>query len=685
MINQNNNESCGILTAREREIVEKTKDELEHGRTILEKIPKSAEVVSAYGNILRELRGFDSELFIVSTMGMLKAGKSSLVNLLSRSKSASPTGYGSDTTLRPALVMQSRAEKPDGEIEVWFANSFADADDGDAESAARARRELLVSVFDYLRGVAPEPSEARRTSHPLTSEKLEAVLCKKHGGQGNELPSEPIIVIVRVPRAQDSLLSEKIVVLDTPGLDSMNSEWTNSGWYHWLMAESDLLLFLQSSVAPLNQSAGTVLRQIKEANRRIPIWLIQNRMEAKHWQPEEMQKDENERQRDNAAKNFKSFNLEPINYTVNLGKATTAIFEAEKIDSEKKIDAETLRKDSGFDELEGDIKKSLQEHAARLRRGNCANKVLAEYENAEFRLEKFLREKVEDALAGLAGRENEIHAAFNALESLIEPTTTPDGLRWMRIRAEDVRFDDRAFMFSGDDYQNAVDRAFRDDGIKVEVLNEFKNQQLADAQKRVRDVRRSLLPEKIFWSDGENGAKQRLNSKISSAFRNFVEGIKGANGGAWVTLKAGLVERGVVGDRLELDGEAGKCSFRDYDSAGKKWCFFEKTRSAKEAKDVVRSGKVENKTLEDALKGYFDREVQKAREGVAAWANKELENLARDFLKKLEARRDDELRKVVADREEAERQGARLKRVLDVLRCTKEIFADEMGVGKDAR
>ena len=42
-------------------------------------------------------------LFIVAT-GMLKAGKSTFVNLLSRNENASPIGFGVDTTLRPALI-----------------------------------------------------------------------------------------------------------------------------------------------------------------------------------------------------------------------------------------------------------------------------------------------------------------------------------------------------------------------------------------------------------------------------------------------------------------------------------------------------------------------------------------------------------------------------------------------------
>ena len=54
--------------------------------------------------LLNALDAFGSEYFVVSGIGMLKSGKSTLVNLLARNRNASPTGFGFDTTLRPALI-----------------------------------------------------------------------------------------------------------------------------------------------------------------------------------------------------------------------------------------------------------------------------------------------------------------------------------------------------------------------------------------------------------------------------------------------------------------------------------------------------------------------------------------------------------------------------------------------------
>ena len=57
------------------------------------------------------LDSFESQKFVITCIGMLKAGKSTLVNLFSRNKLASPTGFGVDTTLRPALITYTEAKQ----------------------------------------------------------------------------------------------------------------------------------------------------------------------------------------------------------------------------------------------------------------------------------------------------------------------------------------------------------------------------------------------------------------------------------------------------------------------------------------------------------------------------------------------------------------------------------------------
>ena len=93
-------------------------------------------------------------------------------------------------------------------------------------------------------------------AYPLTPANLENALCKGVlEADNNMLPCEPVMIVVKVPPNKDSPLSSEIVLLDTPGLDSGLSNWTkeSSERYSWIIENSDLLLFLQSSVAPLNR------------------------------------------------------------------------------------------------------------------------------------------------------------------------------------------------------------------------------------------------------------------------------------------------------------------------------------------------------------------------------------------------------------------------------------------------
>ena len=72
-----------------------------------------------YNAITRRINQFQSSRIIIISAGMLKAGKSTLVNLLARTNNASPVGYGYDTTLNPALVKMGARGDSEGAIYVY--------------------------------------------------------------------------------------------------------------------------------------------------------------------------------------------------------------------------------------------------------------------------------------------------------------------------------------------------------------------------------------------------------------------------------------------------------------------------------------------------------------------------------------------------------------------------------------
>ena len=315
---------------------------------------------------------FRSEIFVVSCIGMLKAGKSTLVNLFARNEFASPTGYGVDTTLRPALIVQS--QDTDGEIEIWIPNEEFSKDNMD-------------EVFLYIGKVIEKDQVKCATcySYNLTPDNLRNALCKRVGeAPENMLRNEPVIVIIKVPAKVEfgigqipdkPLLSSEIVILDTPGLDSGNSNWTSdSERYSWIINHSDLLLFLQSSIAPLNQMAKKILGDIYEKNPKTPIWLVQNEINAKHWLSDTRIEDENKKQREQAAMMFNEISGNYNKLYANLGKAYSALFDATSPESLKK-DPKTLLEESQFLSIEDNIRKDLESHITQIRRKNCIESI----------------------------------------------------------------------------------------------------------------------------------------------------------------------------------------------------------------------------------------------------------------------------------------------------------------------
>ena len=330
----------------------------------------TAKIADWTACLMNSLEAFGSEYFVVSGIGMLKSGKSTLINLLARNKNASPTGFGFDTTLRPALI--TCTQEPQGKIEIWLPNN----------PEKRLTKASLNEVFLCLRKVKKSADVKSATCHqyPLTPANLENALCKAVlEADQNMLPCEPVMVVVKVPRNSESPLSSEIVLLDTPGLDSGISEWTTSASerYSWIIENSDLLLFLQSSVAPLNRNATKILHDIHARSPNTPVWLIQNEMCAKPWLPLERITEENTKQRTQAARMFNTVSRAFKQVYANLGKADSAIFDDSLGDGLRW----SLLRESQFGSLEQNIRYDLIRNIGPIRRRNCIDAVLREAQN----------------------------------------------------------------------------------------------------------------------------------------------------------------------------------------------------------------------------------------------------------------------------------------------------------------
>lgn len=463
------------------------------------------------------LDSFESQKFVITCIGMLKAGKSTLVNLFSRNKLASPTGFGVDTTLRPALITYTEAKQ--GCIEIWFPNN-------PDSNQITDDKNILNEVFSCIRGIknTKQVQSASVRTYTLTEDNLKTALCSQvMVAAQNMLPSEPVMVAVKVPQAKDSLLNSEITILDTPGLDSGISEWTrkNSKRYQWIIEHSDLILFLQSSAAPLNQNAQEVIKMIRAQKPQTPIWLIQNEMILKPWYSHDKIEKINQEQRAQAARMFDNLNKTFKKVYANLGKADTAILDSEETDKN-----EELLRDSNFCTMEKNVLSELKTNCGPIRRRNCVENVKRETNT--------LKSQIESIQNGLDSQSKSLDEKKckleNSLKKFSDMLLDPPDTKKFRILANssEIKLNDD---FTGI-FRNILNNAFNQDF----TANSYTAQALS---KKISDIRDALvnqiikycqeltLPDFYFILQG-NGAKiSVLQTYILENFRNHIKSFQG--------------------------------------------------------------------------------------------------------------------------------------------------------------
>lgn len=459
--------------------------------------------------ILNALAAFGSEYFVVSCIGMLKSGKSTLINLLARSKDASPTGFGFDTTLRPALITSST--EPRGTIEIWLPNT----------PEQKLTKAVLNEVFLCLRKVKKPEAVKGASCHvyPLTPANLENALCRGVlEADNNMLPCEPVMVVVKVPQNNESPLTSEIILLDTPGLDSGLSNWTKDSAerYSWIIENSDLLLFLQSSVAPLNKNAAAILRDIHAKSPNTPVWLVQNEMCAKPWLPLERILEENTKQRTQAARMFNTVSHAFKLVYSNLGKADSAIFD-DTLGGKLKRE---LLNESQFRSVESNIKNDLISNIGPIRRRNCIDAVKRE------------TQIMQDGLTGIAGElEMKRLSAHDRIAAIVRfKSQFRDYLLDTQRDGNDPVVDEIKLVpnscFSTAKYKREL-HCFCDMGFREKAFSAAKLQQIIIRQrdtvvKQMKDDVRAITTDDFVLALRRNGERRNNICKyVHEAFRDF--------------------------------------------------------------------------------------------------------------------------------------------------------------------
>lgn len=323
--------------------------------------PSYAPVKEQVRQALRAIDQFNSGIEVVVCMGMLKAGKSTLVNLLTRSTTASPTGYGQDMTLRPALIrMAEKGAAP--RIVLYERAEGAEVTDPSA---------LLTVVLDHLRGIVGDDTLQNLSMRtlPLTEATLRGVLCHRVTDTPH-LTEEPVLVVVEPEYNENCklLCHRNRMLLDMPGCDSSTAEVAKGERYREIGKECDMVLLLQSSVAPLNAKAVDELKALLAGRTPSTTRIIQNRMESKAWLRPEVIDAETLEQSSRALSILRQLaeNKDLPVSSVNLGMAYAGIFEdPERMKKQVEMAAGVyqspaeLLAGSGFEALENSLHNEL--------------------------------------------------------------------------------------------------------------------------------------------------------------------------------------------------------------------------------------------------------------------------------------------------------------------------------------
>lgn len=460
--------------------------------------------------IERAVNQFYGEKHFIIVTGMLKAGKSTLIDLLARTRKASLVGFGVDTTLRPAVIKMSETE-PEGCIKVYY------KPDGMDEKSA------MQQLTDSLRGL--KEFSKIPIKYELNDNYLRKILCSKVEESDNCLNAEPLLVIVEVPQNNESrFFANDCILLDMPGLDSTNSvQSRDNEKYKAFFDECDLLLFVQSSVAPINKEAGKYLKYIGLTRDESTYSLVQNVMNVKYWQHESVTDKEQQNQTRDGIKAFKQCldkdNAEIKPYRVNLGMAYDAILGS---DDDLKTNKSELLKDSHFTEMEDNLITDIANNGGFRHLAHCADVLRNTLSNTITDTEKQI-EDIKSRLSELSDDEKSLKRKISKIKRAYEnyqfrPMQFAVSENLIKEIKENL-FKEFDYIKSSEKYSGKITIQPEDDNTKIKAkatyLTEFMNECGVFAKRYIRDsFKEAYLDNLVNKNDVSKNAIQLAQEEL---------------------------------------------------------------------------------------------------------------------------------------------------------------------------
>lgn len=460
----------------------------------------SKELNKIFKDLSRIRKEIDSETYFISIIGGIKTGKSTLINLLCH-KNVSTTRAGVETTKRPVIVSVGDEDK----IVIFKKEEISalNVDDND--------RNLVI---DYVKGLDTIlPDSIKIIKKDLEEEEISNILTDSSD------PDLDKIILVNITVNKNHLneynhclLKNKIMFIDTPGLDGLDSSvgGMNNNNGYWLLNRVDLSIILQSTVSPISNTLDYYLKKLHEKEKKdINYMLVHNKFSLKNWL-KDISQFENDINKNSIKKALEILHkIEQKKYVckeVDLAKAEDGF---EKSDTELKIDKDTLLEESNFEIFEKEIYKLIEENKKKSHIKKCVSDLETFITNNEFKFK---------ILDNLEKEKNEYKQKYKILK---------DSFDWDKVRTQiekdlDEPWDKEKQPFDDGFHFNKHIDIFDEINANDILISEFKQ---AIKKSFLESSKKTNLVQYLLKRNINNEVVESLIDQFEIKFEKIIKGI----------------------------------------------------------------------------------------------------------------------------------------------------------------
>ena len=332
-------------------------------------------------DIVRRRRAFDSKTFFMVTFGMLKAGKSTLVNTFV-GKIVSPVGRAKETTLRSSIIMASDQDNKEG---IYLYSPRDDAQSSEADKVVEWQKDNGVRLMDFLTGLTTKEEFLQSFKEdylPFSEPELERFLTSA------TVPEYPNILppVIRVDASgankevgSANLLKDGVAILDTPGLDGSKANKDSDPFWKPLMSYGDYFLLVQSSMSAINKDCRELIANLYRETKNAPLLVVFNEIASNFWLKTEVEKENLRKDSETASRELaEQLRIElggilPQIISINAGEGADAVFGEE---NDNRLDRDEMIKESRIRSLRDRIVKTLREERTAIKERNATDRML---------------------------------------------------------------------------------------------------------------------------------------------------------------------------------------------------------------------------------------------------------------------------------------------------------------------